>query len=76
MATVDETCSCVIRDAGVQIPTERTNATDGSTYEGMRDNEQLGRPRAEMLREVEEYAPPAAADAVIQDDQIGRQGEH
>lgn len=76
MPTVDERCSCVARDAGVQIPTERTQAAEGNDYESVRDNEQLGRPRAQMLREVEEFAPPAALDAVIQDDQIGRQGNH
>ena len=54
--------SDVIEDAGVQLPTERTHATDGDSFEGVRDNEQLGRPRTEMLREVEEIAPPAAEE--------------
>jgi hypothetical protein len=76
MEQPEDPCSCVSRDAGVQLPTERTHATDGDTYEGVRDNEQLGRPRAQMLREVEELAPPAAEDAKVQDDQIGRQGKH
>ena len=65
MAEPEETCSCVARDAGVQLPTERTHAAEGNDYESIRDNEQLGRPRAEMLREVEEYVPPAAAGALI-----------
>jgi len=76
MQQPDEVCSCVERDAGVQLPTERTDATEGDTYEGVRDNEQLGRPRSQMLREVEEFAPPAAEEAAVQNDQRGRQGQH
>jgi hypothetical protein len=76
MEKPEEICSCVERDAGVQLPTERTHATAGDSYEGVRDNEQLGRPRTEMLREVAQLAPPAAEDAAVQDDQLGRQGNH
>jgi len=64
--------SFVGADAGIQLPDERTSATPGDTYEGVRDNEQLGRPRETLLREVQELAPPAAGTA-IQNDQIGRQ---
>jgi hypothetical protein len=65
--------SYVSSDAGILLSTERTNATPGDTYEGVRDNEQLGRTRNQLLQEVQEISPPAADGAYIQNDQIGRQ---
>lgn len=64
--------SYVAADAGIQLPDERTHAAPGDTYEEVRDNEQLGRPRSEMLHQVHDASPPPDG-ANIQSDQLGRQ---
>lgn len=63
--------SYVAADASIQLPLERTEASPGQTYEEVRDNEQMGRSRNRMLRQMQQVSPPASGH--IQNDQIGRQ---
>lgn len=70
--TSDGPGSYIAADAGFPLPNERTSAASGDTYEEVRDNEQLGRPRSEMLTQVQRLSPPPEGGA-IQNDQVGRQ---